>query len=75
MHWERTNRGRLVGNLGAYRGVVERSAAETTWLARVDAPDQTYQSVFEYPNMTEAQQWVEQKIEELLRTPRGEGAA
>ena len=70
MQWERTQRGRLVCNLGAYRGVAERTEDDRTWTARVEAPDQVYQSVFDYPTMIEAQAWVEQKIETLLRTPR-----
>lgn len=70
MRWERTRRGRLVGNLGAYRGVIERTTDDQAWTARVEAPDQVYQSVFEYPEMSEAQAWVEHKIETLLRTPR-----
>lgn len=70
MRWERTTRGRLACNLGAYRGVVERTENDRTWSARVEAPDQIYQSVFDYPSMIEAQAWVERKIETLLSTPR-----
>lgn len=70
MRWERTTRGRLVCNLGAYRGVVERTENDRTWSARVEAPGQTYQSVFDYPTMAEAQAWAERKIETLLSTPR-----
>lgn len=70
MQWERMTRGRLVCNLGAYRGVVERAKDDHMWSACVHAPDQVYQSVFDYPTMTEAQAWVEQKIETLLSTPR-----
>lgn len=70
MRWVRTTRGRLVCNLGAYRGVVERTENDRTWTARVEAPDQVYQSVFDYPSMIEAQAWVEGKIETLLTTPR-----
>ncbi len=69
MLWVRTKRGMLVANLGAYRGVVERTADDHAWTARVEAPDRVHQSVFEYPAMTEAQAWVERKIEQLLRTP------
>ncbi|HEX6288126.1 MAG TPA: hypothetical protein VFZ66_03000 [Herpetosiphonaceae bacterium] len=29
----------LVANLGAYRGVVERTADDQAWTARVEAPD------------------------------------
>ncbi|HEX6289373.1 MAG TPA: hypothetical protein VFZ66_09295 [Herpetosiphonaceae bacterium] len=70
MLWVRTKRGMLVANLGAYRGVIERTEDDQAWTARVEAPDQVYQSVFDYPAMTEAQAWVEQKIEALLRAPR-----
>ena len=66
MDWQRTTMGRLVCDLGAYRGVVERIAGQATWTARVDSRSQTYTSVFEYPTMHEAQQWVERKIEALL---------
>lgn len=59
MGWERTTWGRLVCNLGAYRGVVERTENDRTWLVRVEAPDQTDHSVFDEPSMTEAQAWVE----------------
>lgn len=69
MRWERTKRGTLVANLGAYRGVVERTENDRTWSARIEAPDQVYHSVFDYPTMTEAQAWVERKIETLLSTP------
>jgi hypothetical protein len=60
----------LVCNLGAYRGIVERTEDDRTWSARVEAPNQVYQSVFDYPTMIEAQAWVERKIETLLSTPR-----
>lgn len=70
MLWVRTKRGMLVANLGAYRGVVARTEHDRMWSARVEAPNQVYHSVFDYPAMTEAQTWVEQKIESLLRTPR-----
>jgi hypothetical protein len=70
MLWVRTKHGMLVANLGAYRGVVERTDHDQAWTARVEAPDQVYESVFDYPAMTEAQSWVEQKIETLLRAPR-----
>jgi hypothetical protein len=70
MLWVRTKHGMLVANLGAYRGVVERTDNDQAWTARVEAPNQVYQSVFDYPTMTEAQTWVEQKIEALLSTPR-----
>lgn len=70
MLWVRTKRGMLVANLGAYRGIVERTEHDRTWSARVEAPDQTYHSVFDYLSMTEAQAWVERKIETLLNTPR-----
>ncbi|HEX6291273.1 MAG TPA: hypothetical protein VFZ66_18965 [Herpetosiphonaceae bacterium] len=70
MIWERTKRGMLVANLGAYRGVVARTADDQAWTARVEAPDQVYHAVFDYPAMTEAQVWVEQKIEALLCFPR-----
>lgn len=69
MPWERTRRGRLVCNLGAFRGVVERTADDQAWTARVEAPGQVYQSVVDYPTMAEAQAWVEQQIEALLRDP------
>ena len=70
MLWVRTKHGMLVANLGAYRGVVERTDRDRAWTARVETPDQLYQSVFDYPAMTEAQAWVEQQIEVLLRSPR-----
>lgn len=70
MLWVRTKRGMLVANLGAYRGVVERTENDRTWSARVEAPDHICHSAFDYPVMTEAQAWVEQKIETLLSTPR-----
>lgn len=70
MLWVRTRRGMLVANLGAYRGVVERTDNDRVWSARVEARDQVYHAAFEYPTMTEAQAWVEQKIETLLSTPR-----
>lgn len=60
----------LIANFGAYRRVVERTENDHTWAARVEAPDQVYQSVFDEPSMTEAQAWVEQKIATLLITPR-----
>jgi hypothetical protein len=66
----RTKHGMLVANLGAYRGVVERTDNERAWTARIEARDQVYQSVFDYPTMTEAQAWVERKIETLLHYPR-----
>ena len=69
MDWTRTTRGRLTCNLGAYRGIVERTPDDATWLARVEAPEQAYTSVFEYRTMAEARAWVEQKIEALLRAP------
>jgi hypothetical protein len=46
------------------------TTATPAWTARVEARYQVYQSVFDYPTMTEAQAWVEQKIEALLRSPR-----
>ncbi len=58
--------GRLVSDLGAFRGVVERIAGQSTWTARVESRKETYTSVFEYATMHEAQQWVERKIEVLL---------
>ncbi len=67
MAWQRTTMGRLVYELGAYRGVVERIAGQSKWTARVESRSQTYTSVFEYATMHEAQQWVERKIEALLR--------
>ena len=70
MQWERTTRDKLICNLGAYRGVVERTANDRAWTARVEAPDQVHHSVFEYQGVSEAMAWVEQKIEALLRTPR-----
>ncbi len=66
MNWQRTTMGRLVCDLGAYRGVVERIAGQVAWTARVESRTQTYTSVFEYKTMHEAQQWVERKIETLL---------
>ncbi len=66
MDWQRTTMGRLVCDLGAYRGVVERIAGQAAWTARVESHTQTYTSVFEYNTMYEAQQWVERKIETLL---------
>lgn len=70
MLWVRTRRGMLVANLGAYRGVVERTGNDRTWSARVEAPDQVYHAAFDYPEMIEAQAWVERKIETLLGTSR-----
>lgn len=70
MLWIRTRRGMLVANLGAYRGVVERTENNRTWSARVEAPGQVYHAAVDYPAMTEAQAWVERKIETLLSTPR-----
>lgn len=70
MRWVRARRGMLVANLGAYRGVVEQTENDRTWSARVEAPDQVYHAAFEYPEMIEAQGWVERKIETLLQTPR-----
>ncbi len=67
MAWQRTTMGRLVYDLGAYRGVVERVAGQSKWTARIESRSQTYSSVFEYATMYEAQQWVERKIEALLR--------
>jgi hypothetical protein len=61
--------GMLIADLGADRGVVEGTEHDRSWSARVEAPDQVYQSVFDYPTMIEAQAWVEQKIETLLSTP------
>ncbi len=58
--------GRLVCDLGAYRGVVEWVAGQAAWTARVDTRTQTYTSVFEYKTMHEAQHWVERKLETLL---------
>ncbi|MDP9315685.1 MAG: hypothetical protein M3R24_33300 [Chloroflexota bacterium] len=66
MNWQRTTMGRLVCDLGAYRGVVERIAGQSMWTARVESRTQTYTSVFEYATMHEAQHWVERKIEALL---------
>jgi hypothetical protein len=74
MHWQRTTIGRLVCDLGAYRGIVERVAGQATWTARVEAPDQTYASVFEYRAMSEAPQWVERKLEALLRQEPPQGS-
>ncbi len=65
MDWQRTTMGRLVCDLGAYRGVVERIIGQSAWTARVESHPQTYTSVFEYNTMYEAQQWVERKIETL----------
>ncbi len=62
--------GQLVCALGAYRGVVERITGQATWTARVESRAETYTSVFEYATMHEAQQWVERKIEALLRQRR-----
>ncbi len=59
--------GRLVCDLGAYRGLVERIAGQSKWTARVESQSQTYTSVFEYATLNGAQQWVERKIEILLR--------
>ncbi len=69
MDWQRTTMGRLVCDLGAYRGVVEQIAGQARWSAHVETPTQTYTSVFEYATMYEAQQWVERKVERLLREP------
>ncbi len=66
MDWQRTTMGRLVCDLGAYRGVVERIPEERAWTAHVEARQQTYTAGFDYPTMYEAQQWVERKIEELM---------
>ncbi|MDP9315712.1 MAG: hypothetical protein M3R24_33435 [Chloroflexota bacterium] len=66
MDWQRRTMGRLVCDLGAYRGVVERVTGASTRTARVESRTQTYTSVFEYMTMHEAQQWVERKIEALL---------
>jgi hypothetical protein len=60
----------LCNHLGAYGGVVERTADDQAWTVRVEAPAQVYQSVFDYPSMTEAQAWVEAKITALLRASR-----
>lgn len=49
MDWQRTTMGLLVYDLGGYRDVLERIAAQLTWTARVERRDQTYTSVFEYP--------------------------
>lgn len=70
MVWVRMKRGMLVANVGAYQGVVERTEHGRPWSARVEAPDQVYQSLVDHPSMAEAQAWVEQQIETLLRTPR-----
>ncbi len=70
MEWEQTKHGTLIANLGAYRGVVKRNDNDQAWTARVEAPDQVYHSASDYPATTEAQAWVEQKIETLLRNPR-----
>jgi hypothetical protein len=70
MPWEQTRRGQVVYNLGAYRGVVERTEHDRTWSARVEAPEHIHQSAFGYPTMIEAQAWVERTIETLLSTPR-----
>ncbi len=43
-----TTMGRLVCEIGAYRDVLERIAAQLTWTARVERRDQTYTSVLEY---------------------------
>ncbi len=67
MDWQRTTMGRLVCDLGVYRGVVERITGQSSWTARVESRTETYTSVFEYATMHEAQQWVERKIEALLR--------
>ena len=67
MDWQRTTMARLVGDLGVYRGVVERMTGQARWTARVESRTETYTSVFEYPTLHEAQQWVERKIEALLR--------
>ena len=66
MDWRRTTMGRLVCDLGAYRGVVERIAGQSTWTALVERRSQPYTSVFEYPTMHEAQQCVERTLERLL---------
>ncbi|HEX6292994.1 MAG TPA: hypothetical protein VFZ66_27675 [Herpetosiphonaceae bacterium] len=71
MPWERTTGSRVSYNLGAYRGVVERTDDDQAWTARVEAPNQVYQSVVDYPTLTAAQAWVEQQIEALLRAPPG----
>ncbi len=71
MDWQRTTMGRLVCDLGAYRGVVERIAGQATWAARVESRTQTYTSVFEYTTMHDAQHWVERRIEALLRHRSG----
>lgn len=70
MVWVRMKRGMLVANFGACQGVVERTEHGRPWSARVEAPDEAYQSLVDHPSMTEAQAWVEQQIETLLRTPR-----
>lgn len=67
MRWQRTTMGRLECDLGAYRGVVERLPADGTWQARVETREQTYTSIYEYPTMRAAQDWVEAKLEALLR--------
>lgn len=48
------------------RGVIK----QFKWIAFVEASEQVYQSVFDYPTVTEAQAWVERKIETLLSTRR-----
>lgn len=69
MRWQRTTMGRLVYELGTSRGVVERIAGQAIWSVRVETPQQTYMSVFEYHTMHEAQRWVEAKVEALQRVP------
>ena len=66
MNWQQTTMGRLVCDLGAYRGVVERITEQVTWIARVESRSETSRSVFEYATMHEAQEWVERKVEALL---------
>ncbi len=57
MDWQRTAMDRLVCDLDAYRGVVERIAGQVTWAARVESRAQTYTSVYQCPTKHEAQHW------------------
>ena len=61
--------GRLVCDLGAYRGVVERVTGGTAWSARVEHRAELHESIYEYTTMHDAQQWVERKLIDLMRQP------
>ncbi len=49
MDWQRTTIGRLVCDLGAYRGVVELIPEGRAWTARVEARQQIYTTAFDLP--------------------------